>query len=106
MPEGDQYIYEIAPKDGLKKGDVVYLWSNPASSFYSWGEVAESPRLIKVQRQRGDDIEEVRRQSVTVNRIAEFRPPIDTSMLMSNSNLKKLIPSGFDDLMRFTSGRA
>ena len=34
VPEGDHYTYEIAPEDGLKRGDEVYLWSNPHSSFY------------------------------------------------------------------------
>ncbi len=99
VPEGDQYAYEVAPKDDLKKGDVVYLWSNPANSFYGWGEVAETPQIIKVLRQRGNDIEEVRRHSVIVNRIAEFRPPINEHMLRSDKNLKKLIPKGFDDLL-------
>jgi len=98
VPEGDQYTYEIAPEDDLKKGDVVYLWSNPYPSFYGWGEVAETPQIIKVQRPRGSDLEDIRRHAVIVNRIAEFRPPIEPYMLWGNRELKKLIPVRYDDL--------
>lgn len=96
--EGDQYVYEIAPEDDLKKGDVVYLWSNPHNSFFGWGHVAETPQLITVQRPRGLDIEEVRRHSVVVNRAAEFSPPITGDMLRSDRNIKNLVPTGQDDL--------
>lgn len=99
VPEGDQYLYEIAPTTDLKKGDTVYLWSNPHSSFFGWGDVAETPRatLIEVPRPN-NDIELKQRTSVLVNRRAEFRPPITEQMMMTDANVRKLTPTGFDDV--------
>jgi restriction system protein len=98
--EGDQYTYEIAPTDDLKRGDTVYLWSNPHSSFFGWGEVAETPKMIVVEFPRpNNDIELKKRLSVVVNRKKEFRPPITARMMMWDRNLKGLIPKGLDDLV-------
>lgn len=98
MPEGDQYAYEIEPKDNLRKGDEVYLWSNPHSSFFGWGKVAETPQIIKVVAPRGNGIDTIRRMSVLVNRLKEFHPPITEWMMVGNRNVKGLIPKGEDDL--------
>jgi len=99
VPEGDHYTYEIVPEGYLKKGDEIYIWSNPSSSFYGWGIVEETPRIIKAEIRRPDnDIETVRRQSVLVHRQKEFHPPITELMLRRDRNLRNLIPKGFDDL--------
>jgi restriction system protein len=99
VPEGDQYTYEITPNDGLKKGDTVYLWSNPHRSFYGWGEIAETPRIIMVGFPRpNNDIELKKRMSILVNRKKEFHPPITERMMLWDKNLKDLIPKGYDDL--------
>jgi len=99
VPEGDRYAYEIAPADDLKRGDEVYLWSNPHSSFYGWGIVVETPQIINVEVPRpNNDIETIKRHSVMVNRLKEFRPPITEWMMSRDRNLKRLIPKGHDDL--------
>lgn len=99
VPEGDHHTCEIAPVDGLKRGDTVYLWSNPHRSFYGWGEVAETPRIIKVKFPRPDnDVELRKRMSVLINRKKEFHPPITERMMLCDRNLKDLIPTGHDDL--------
>jgi len=97
--EGDQYIYEIAPNDDLKRGDTVYLWSNPHNSFYGWGEVAETPKIVMAEFPRpNNDIELKKRMSVLVNRKKEFHPPITELMMKWDRNLRNLIPKGLDDL--------
>jgi hypothetical protein len=98
VPEGDQYAYEIEPKDNLRKGDEVYLWSNPHSSFFGWGIVAETPQIIKVVAPRGNGLDTIRRMSVLVNRLKEFHPTITEWMMRANRNVKGLIPKGEDDL--------
>ena len=82
LPEGDHYSYEIAPNDELKKGDTVYLWSNPHNSFYGWGEVVETPQIVIVEFPRpNNDIELKKRMSVLVNRKKEIHPPITELMM-------------------------
>jgi restriction system protein len=99
VPEGDHQTYEIAPEDDLKRGDEVYLWSNPHSSIFSWGIVAETPHTYKVEvPRRVGDVEATKRMSVLVNRLKEFRPPISDEMMARDRNLRKLIPTGYDDL--------
>src|SRR5437660_488604 len=89
VPEGDYYTYEIVPEDDLKRGDEVYLWSNPHSSFFGWGIVAETPQIIKVEVPRpNNDIETIRRHSVVVNRLKEFNPPITEWIMRRDRNLR------------------
>lgn len=99
LPEGDTRTYEIAPNSEIKKGDTVYLWWNPHRCFYGWGEVAETPRLITVETPKpGNEVEKRRRMSVVVNRKKGFTPFITARMMQSDRNLKRFIPTGFDDL--------
>lgn len=100
LPEGDQYPYEIALNDGIKKGDTVYLWWNPYSLFYGWGEVAETPQPIRVERQGPDGrIETSKRMSVLVNRRGGFYPRLTGLEMRRDPNLRKFIPEGQDDLV-------
>lgn len=99
VPEGDHYTYEVAPNANVKRGDVVYLWSNPHGSFFGWGEVVETPRLINVERALpNNEIEKRRRLSILVNRKKEFHPPLTKRMMTVDSNLRKLIPTRYADL--------
>jgi HJR/Mrr/RecB family endonuclease len=98
LPEGDQRTYEIAPKNEIKRGDIVYLWWNPHRCFYGWGEVAETPKNVVTEFPRpNNDVEKKKRTSVLVNRKSEIRPPITAAMMERDSNLKNLIPKE-DDL--------
>lgn len=45
-----------------------------------------------------NDIQMIRRQSVVVNRLKEFRPPITEWTMRRERSLKDLVPKGFDDL--------
>jgi restriction system protein len=100
LPEGDRKTFEIAPNGDIKRGDIVYLWWNPHSCFYGWGEVVETPKLITVEVPgRNNEMEKKRRTSVLVRREKEFYPRRITAEMMSrDKNLKKFIPKGFDDL--------
>lgn len=95
--EGPQY--QIAPEDGLKKEDTVYLWANGFSSFFAWGKVAETPRTITIEERRAYDTEKLKRMVVWVNNLHGLNPPITQEMLYADSNLRKLIPTGYDDLV-------
>jgi restriction system protein len=98
-PEGDQFIYDIAPEEELKRDHEVYLWSNPHRSFYGWGAVAETPQIARVEIQKPNyDVETIKRQRVLVNRRKEFHPPITEYMMRVDKNLRRLIPTGYDDL--------
>lgn len=93
-PEGDRYGYVIAPNDNVKRGDTVYLWLNYDNCFYGWGTVAQTPAIIfeetpQVKR---------RRQSVLVDRVTGFQPRITARMMLADTRLRNLIPTGFDDL--------
>jgi hypothetical protein len=77
-PEGDQWIYEVSPKNMVKKDDVVYLWLNYQDYFYGWGNVAESPRIITTRKTPESDI--IKRQRIVVNR-KPFDPPITKQMM-------------------------
>src|SRR5262245_59239327 len=90
-PEGDNWVYEISPNDNLKKGDTVYLWSNIENGFFGWGIIIETPKLVK-------DAHERRRASILVNRVKGFRTPITEDVMKADRNLRKFIPTGFDDL--------
>jgi len=90
-PEGDSGTYEIAPNDNLRKDDTVYLWSNIANGFFGWGIIIETPKLIK-------DAHERRRTSILVHRVKGFTNPITPDLMKTDRNLKKFIPTGFDDL--------
>jgi len=93
-PGGDTYEYRVSPNNELKKGDTVYLWWNPNSTLYGWGEVAEHPRIVI------EENENVRRQRqlVVVERKSGFDPRITLRMMQTDSNLRKLIPAGHDDM--------
>src|SRR5690242_14898108 len=91
-PEGDFFEYIIAPTDNLKKGDTVYLWWNPGNCFYGWGTVAETPRIFYEENAQ----QKKKRQSVLINRAKEFNPRISVQMMLNDSRLKNLVPSGFD----------
>jgi restriction system protein len=93
-PEGDYRTYTIAPTDNLKKGDTVYLWCNIRTNFYGWGIVAETPRDFIEE----DSQKKRRRMSVLVNRVKGFYPRITETMMRQDTNLKNMIPMGFDDL--------
>lgn len=81
LPEGDTRTYEIAPNDQIKKGDIVYLWWNPDTLFYGWGEVAETPRNITVEQPGlNNEIEKRKRTSVVINRKKEI-PHITADMM-------------------------
>jgi restriction system protein len=88
--------YVIAPTDGMRKGDVVYLWWNIDKCFFAWGTVVETPM---------DFIDDVagtkkrRRQAVLVETQAGFNPRITEQMMLRHKNLKDLIPNEFDDLV-------
>lgn len=90
-PEGDSGTYEIAPNNNLRKDDTVYLWSNIANGFFGWGTIIETPKLMK-------DFHERRRTSILVDRIRGFTDPITVEVMKSDRNLKKFIPTGYDDL--------
>ena len=91
LPEGDIRTYEIAPNDRIKRDDIVYLWWNPHSCFYGWGEVAETPRTLIVETPRpNNEVEKRKRTSVVVNRKKEFRRYITAQMMLTDRNLKKL----------------
>src|ERR1700730_4013823 len=93
IPEDGEYTYEIAPNSEINRGDTVYLWWNPYSEFYGWGEVAQPPRTITVERPAPDSgIDTVRRTSVVVNRKAGFHPHITAADMQQDPNLRKFIP--------------
>src|SRR5215208_3138029 len=82
IPEGDYHTYEIAPESELKKGDEVYLWANGDNTIFGWGIVDESPQLIRVEVDRPNgDKETIKRYSVKVHRLKEFRPPVAEWMM-------------------------
>ena len=77
---------------------MVYLWSNVNRSYYAWGEVVETPQTIITEHRRPDnDIEKKERMHVVV-KAHEFRPSIFEDWMKFDNNLKKLIPTGYDDL--------
>lgn len=93
-PEGDFYECVIAPNDNLKKGDTVYLWWNPGNYFYGWGTVAKTPRTFydsDTQKRR-------KQQAVLVNRVKELCSPLTEQVMLKDNRLKKIVPTGFDDL--------
>ena len=99
LRDGDQYQYEVAPNSDIKKDDVVYLWWNPDSAFYGWGEVAETPRIIVIERPgSGGEIVTVRRTLVLVTQRDGFYPHITTADMQRDPNLRKFIPVGEHDL--------
>lgn len=99
VPPGDERTFEIAPNGEVKRGDIVYLWLNPHRYFYGWGEVAETPQIIKAEVPRpNNDIETKARMSVVVNRKYEIHPPLTAAMMERDSNLKELIPENYEDL--------
>lgn len=95
-PEGDFWHYEISPNYNLKKGDSVYLWSNVSHGFFGWGEIAEPPRTI-IEAEKSDSHPR-RRQLVVVNRKKAFNLPITVQMMQRSKELRKIIPTDFDDL--------
>lgn len=99
-PEGDTGVYEIAPNNDLKKGDTVYLWWNPHTCFYGWGEVAETPREIIVETPRpgANEIEKKKRMSVVVNRKRGFANFITDQMMRNDRNLKDFVPTSQENL--------
>jgi restriction system protein len=92
-PEGDRWTYEISPVDGIKRDDVVYLWSNVTHAFFGWGTILEPPKLIVEPEPLNR-----RRHSVAVRREKEFYPGISEQAMQRHPRLRKIIPSGFDDL--------
>jgi restriction system protein len=99
LPEGDEYPYEIAPNSDIKRGDTVYLWWNPHSEFYGWGEVIETPRTILVDRPAPDGgIERIKRTSLLVRRQGGLYPHITALDMYRDRNLRNFIPTGQDDL--------
>src|ERR1051325_6345101 len=74
---GQRYSYDVAPIDDVKRGDTVYLWSNPHMSLYGWGEVAEAPRPITEEIPRpNNDIEIRKRTSIALTGIRQLHPPV------------------------------
>jgi len=95
-PEGDAHDYTIAPNRTIKKGDVVYLWSN--DYFYGWGEVDANPtHFIQVIQPETIYEQKIRRLSVHVKRMNGFMPGITAHMMRADRHLKNFIPTGFDD---------
>ena len=90
-PEGDTWVYEVAPNDKLKKNDTIYLWSNIEQGFFGWGTIIETPKLVKAFDDR-------KRTSILVHRVKGFRHPITIDLMRTDSHLRKFIPIGFDDL--------
>jgi len=90
-PEGDTWVYEVAPNDKLKKNDTVYLWSNIEQGFFGWGTIIETRKLIKAYDER-------ERTSILVHRAKGFRHPITIELMRTDPNLRRFIPTGFDDL--------
>lgn len=92
-PEGDHWTYEVVPVNGLKRDDIVYLWSNLDRAFFGWGTILEPPKLIiepePLKR---------RRHSISLRREKEFVPRIREQTMQRHSKLRKIIPDGFDDL--------
>ncbi len=92
-PEGDRWTYEVVPVDGLKRDDVVYLWSNIDRAFFGWGTVLEPPKLViepePLKR---------RRHSISLRREKEFTPRIREQTMQRHAKLRQIIPNGFDDL--------
>lgn len=97
-PEGDRFDYTISPDPKLKKGDIVYLWWNPDSYFYGWGIVAETPRDFVQEDNEFLPRRKRPRQNVVVDRKKELDPRITRQMMQSDRILKRMIPTGFDDL--------
>ena len=99
LPEGDTRTYEIAPNNDVRKGDIVYLWWNPHTCFYGWGEVAETPHVTLVEQPLPNrDIVKRKRMFVVVNRKKELHPYITAERMKRDRHLKKFIPTGLDDL--------
>jgi len=99
IPEGDYYIYEIEPEDGIKRGDEIYIWSIANHCLFGWGIVVETPQVVTVDIPGPNgDIETVKKYSVRVNRQKEFRPPITEQMLKGDRNLRQLTPIKFTDI--------
>ncbi|HRH40682.1 MAG TPA: restriction endonuclease [Pyrinomonadaceae bacterium] len=99
VPEGDFTFYDKESGDDIKKGDEVYLWSNPHQSFYGWGVVSQTPQIVRVPIDRGNgDTDYIKRERVFVNRQKEFYPPITAQMMSMDKNVRKLIPTGFNKL--------
>jgi hypothetical protein len=97
MPDGVEFL--IAPDDNLKTGDIVYLWANPFNLFYAWGEIASTPRpeFIEVPRPDGY-VEKKKRYAVSVTGIKHLHPQIEEEMMQGRTELRKLIPKGYDNL--------
>ena len=95
-PEGDQWHYEISPDAFIKKGDIVYLWSNIIQGFFGWGEVSQHPR-VALESEKADKPSR-KRQLLIVNRKKSFEPPLTHQIMLRSRSLKKLIPLGYDDL--------
>lgn len=96
---GDTFDYLISPLSLLRKGDIVYLWLNYDKILYGWGEVVETPQIIYEELTAGDgEIRKRKRQLVKVHRKHQFEPRITEDMMLRHRHLRKLIPTGFDDL--------
>src|SRR5687768_2709257 len=90
-PEGIEFL--IAPEDNLRAADIVYLWANPFNFFYAWGEVASTPRpeVVVAPGPRGY-LEKIQRIAVPVKDIKHFHPRITEEMMLSRTDLRRLIP--------------
>ncbi len=95
FPDEQPWHYEISPNISIKKGDIVYLWSNVVHGFFGWGEISEHP--INFLEREDSQYPKRKRQLIKVKR-KEIDPPITMQMMQRDRNVKKLIPVGFDDL--------